>query len=75
MDKATPMGKASLVDSLLRCIQYEIGMGSPADPLAHDISSVDVDHECDIGEVGYPKPVGRRRVKLSVYLIEPAFFC
>src|SRR5215204_1559739 len=54
-------------------------MGCPADPPAHDIAGVDVDHEGhvdkagpgrDVSEVSDPQPVRRRRVELTVHLVE-----
>jgi hypothetical protein len=74
MDEAATVWPA-FVNRLFQGIQDEAGMGCPADPPAHDIAGVDVDHEGhvdkagpgrDISEIGDPQPVRRRRVELTV---------
>lgn len=41
---------SAVVQSLLQGIQHEAGMCCPADPPAHDVAGINVDHECDIDE-------------------------
>src|SRR4249920_3800120 len=69
----------AFVDRLFQGIQDEAGMGCPADPPAHDIAGVDVDHEGhvdeagpgrDVSEVSDPQLVRRWRVELTVHLVE-----
>jgi hypothetical protein len=78
MDEAATVWPA-FVNRLFQGIQDEAGMGCPADPPAHDIAGVDVDHEGhvdeagpgrDVSEVSDPQPVRRRRVELTVHLVE-----
>jgi len=58
MDEAAAMDRAPVVDSLFQCVEDEAGVRGPADPPAHDIAGVDVDHEGDIDE---PRPGSRYR--------------
>src|SRR6188768_2142161 len=76
MDEAAAVWPA-FVDRLFQRIQDEAGVGCPADPPAHDIAGVDVDHEGhvdeagpgrDVSEVSDPQLVRRRRVELTVHL-------
>lgn len=69
------------MDGLLEGVKHEAGMGGATDPPAHDIASVDVDHEGYIGEpsprrhigkIGDPEPVGRWGMELAIDVIERA---
>lgn len=62
-------------------IEHKAGMCCPPDPPAHDIASLDADHEGDrdepgpcreAGEVRTPKHVRRRCMELAVDLVERA---
>ena len=81
MDEAALMSRPAVMNGLFEGIEDEAGMGRPADPPADDPAREGVDHEGhidearpgrDIGEVGDPEPVRRRRVELPVHLVERA---
>src|SRR5690606_25149603 len=81
MNQTAAMDGTAVVDGLLEGVKHEAGMGGATDPPAHDIASVDVDHEGYIGEpsprrhigkIGDPEPVGRRSMELAVNVIERA---
>lgn len=76
------MNRLPLVDSLLQSIQHEAGMGCPADPPAHDVAGVDVNHERDIGEsrpgrdvseIRDPQHIRRWCMELTVDPVERAW--
>ena len=48
VNQAAAMGRPTIVERLLQGIQHDAGMGRSADPPAHDIACVNVDHERDI---------------------------
>ena len=52
------MDGLSAMKGLLQCIEYEAGMGGPADPPAHDPSCVGIDYKGDIDEAGPGRDVG-----------------
>ena len=51
----------AFVNRLFQGIQDEAGMGCPADPPAHDIAGVDVDHEGHVDEAGPGRDVSEVR--------------
>lgn len=67
------MNGSAIVDSLLEGVQDEAGMRSPADPPAHDVAGVDVDHERDINEPGPGRDIGEVRDPQSVGWADCAF--
>ena len=81
VNQAAAMNWSTIVKRLLQGIQHEAGMGGAADPPAHDIARVDVDHEGHIGEpgprryigeVGDPEPVRRWSMELAIDVIKRA---
>ena len=75
------MDRATIVDSLLQSVENEARVRRSADPPAHDVAGIDVDHEGDVdeprpgrdvGKVRDPQHVRCRRMELSVDLVERA---
>ena len=70
-----------IMEGLLQSIEHEAGMRGPRDPPADDAAGIGIDDEghideagpgADIGEVGEPEHVRRRRMELPVDMIERA---
>jgi len=79
MDQSATMDRSAVVQSLLQGIEHKTGMCGPADPPAHDVAGIDVDHERDIdepapgrdiGKIRDPQPVRRRGMELPVDAIQ-----
>ena len=79
MDETAATYRASVVKSLFQGIEDETGMRGAADPPANDTPGECIDDERhiykalsgrDIGEVGDPEHVWRRRLELAVDAVQ-----
>ena len=61
MDKTAAVRRSTIVQSLLRCVKDEAGVGSPARPPTDDPARISVDDERDADEPGPGRDVGEVR--------------